>query len=162
MDSCTPQLLPGPREPRLARRPRFPGKGARKSPTENFPNSQPLGIGAHHRESGKCFTKQQRHMSDGCGLRNPHTDPCGRLRKVSCVAAGALGIRGDSQSPGDCNEDAGQVPGVARNGLQPWGLPSPGRPDVSVPGAEWSGSCRGGALGTERNVPQHCRRGSAA
>lgn len=110
VDFCAPQLLPGPREPRLAWRPRFPGQGARKSRPENFPNSQPLGIGVHHMESGKYFTKQERHMSDGCGLRNPHTDPRGRLRKVSFVAAGALEIRGDSQNPGDGSRDAGKAP----------------------------------------------------
>lgn len=36
--------------------------------------------------------------------------PARWLRKVGFVAAGALGIRGDSQNPGDGTGDAGKVP----------------------------------------------------
>lgn len=146
---------PSSREPRSAWR---QGQRYRESRPGNFPSSQSLGIGTCHGERGKYFTKQRRHVPYSRFLRNSVQFPGEALlperwlRKVGFVAAGALGIRGDSQNPGDCTGGAGKVPPVACNVLRPWGLP--GRTDGSIPGAQRSGIHRKGSLGTIMNVLQ--------
>jgi hypothetical protein len=59
-------------------------QGAKKSWPRAFPNSQPPRIGTCHRERGRHFTKQARHVPYSCVLRNFHTDPCWRPFCLCC------------------------------------------------------------------------------
>lgn len=81
------------------------------------------------------------------------------LPKVGFIAAGTLGIRGDSQHHGDCSEDAGKE--SLLSGLQhAWGLP--GWTDISISGAKALKSGERDPSGPIMNaVLQQRRHGSA-